>query len=61
MQLHADTDIDRAIAELKIALPVVAFTNIVAERRKQHRELGTLRRRLQLLKARQLVAEASVD
>ena len=62
MQLISDTgDIDRAIDELKRALPVVALQNIVAERKRQHRPLGDLRRRLQLLRARQLVAEAQVD
>lgn len=62
MQLIADSgSIDAAIEELKLALPVCALTNIVAERKRQHRPLGDLRRRLQLLRARQLVAEAAVD
>ena len=61
MQLAAESDIDRAIAELKLALPVVALQNIVAERRRQHKPVKDHRRILQHWKARQIMAEADVD
>jgi hypothetical protein len=57
MQLTA-TDIDSAIAELKIALPICALQNIIAEREKWHRPRGELRRRLEMLRAIQLAEEA---
>ena len=65
MQLISDTgDIDRAIAEndqLIRPMLIEALAGIIRERKRQHRPLGDLRRRLQLLRARQLVAEAQVD
>ena len=52
---------DAALAELRIALPVVALTNIVAERKRNHQPIKDHRRILELWKARQIVAEASVE
>ena len=57
MQLHA-IDIDAAIAELQIALPIAALQNIIQHREAQHRPRGELRRRLELLKALQIAEEA---
>ena len=62
MQLSPDTgSIDAALAELRIALPVAALTNIVAERKRNHQPIKDHRRILELWKARQIVAEASVE
>lgn len=57
MQLHAETDIDRAIAELQQALPIAALTNIIDRRVAQHKPRGELRRRLDRLRALQKLEE----
>ena len=57
-QLCAETDIDRAIEELKLALPIAALQNMIEVREKQHKPRATLRRRLELLLAIQ-IAEAA--
>lgn len=59
MQLFADTDIDRAIAELELALPIEALKSVLAYREKRHGKTAELRRTLKLMKARQIVQEAA--
>jgi len=62
MQLTPDqSDIDSAVAELKLTLPVCAMTNIVARRRQQHKDVKQHRRILALWRARQIMAECNVD
>lgn len=56
---HEGNDIDRAIKELKLALPIVALQNVLEQREKKHGKTAELRRLVQLLKARQLVSEAA--
>lgn len=57
--IHEGNDIDRAIKELKLALPIVALQNVLEHREKKHGKTAELRRLVQLLKARQLVTEAA--
>ncbi len=60
MQLFSDSgDIDRAIEELKRDLPLVALQSIVENRTRRHGKTSELRRLLKLMKARQIVKEAS--
>ena len=58
MQLAAETDIDRAIAELQQALPIVALQNIVERRIALHQPRAEVSRTLMLMRARQLIDEA---
>lgn len=57
MQLHAESDIDRAIAELQQALPIAALENIIQRREERHMPRAHLGRRLRLLRAIQLAEE----
>ncbi len=60
MQMFSDTcDIDRAIEELKLALPIEALKSVLEHREKRHGKTAELRRVLTLMKARQIVKEAS--
>ena len=59
MQLAADTDTDRAIAELQRALPITALQNIIERREDRHRPRAELVRRLKLLRALQIADEVS--
>jgi hypothetical protein len=62
MQLSPSSgSIDDAIEELKLVLPVVAMTNIVARRRKQHKDVKPYDRVLRHWRARQLIAECDID
>ncbi len=59
MQLFADGNLDAAIEELKIAIPIAALQNVIEHRVAKHRPRGELRRRLELLRALQLVREVA--
>lgn len=59
MQLYADGDLDRAIEELKIAIPIAALQNVIKHRVANHQPRGALRRRLELLRALQIVREVA--
>ena len=52
-----DCNIDKAIEELKLALPITALRNIIDRRAKAHRPVKVLRRRLEMLRAIE-IAEA---
>lgn len=55
MQFSPDNgNIDQAIAELEQALRIAALQNVIAERERQHKPRGELRRRLELLRALEL-------
>jgi hypothetical protein len=59
MQLFADGNIDEAIRELEIAIPLAALQNVIEHRVAAHRPRGALRRRLELLRALQIVRETA--
>lgn len=60
MQLFTDSgDTDRAIAELELALPIEALKCVIEYRTKRHRKTAEQRRALVLMKAQQIVKEAS--
>jgi hypothetical protein len=57
-QLFSDSEnIDRAIRELEQALPIEALRSIIANREAKHRPRAELRRRLELLRAEQILRE----
>lgn len=58
MQLYAD-DIDAAIKELEIAIPLAALQNVIEHRITAHKPRVGLRRRLELLRALQIVREVA--
>ena len=59
MQLFADTNIDEAIKELEIAIPLIALQNVIEHRVAQHKPRSGLRRRMELLRALQIAQETA--
>jgi hypothetical protein len=60
MQLFCETaDVQAAIEELKIAIPIAALQNVIEHRVAAHRPRGALRRRLEMLKALQIAEETA--
>lgn len=59
MQLFAETNLDDAIAELERVIPVAALQNIIESCVAKHQSRGALRRRLELLRALQIVREVA--
>ena len=57
MQLFADTNIDEAIKELEIAIPLVGLQNCLERHIAQHKPRSGLRRRMELLRALQIAQE----
>jgi hypothetical protein len=60
MQLFCESgDIDKAIEELKLALPIIALQNIIERRERHHKPRSGLRHRLMALRAQQLAKEVA--
>lgn len=59
-QLFSDSEnIDAAIKELELALPIEALRSIIASRETRHRPRAELRRGLQILLAEQILRECA--
>lgn len=59
MQLFCESNLDEAIRELEIAIPLTALQNDIQHRVAAHKPRGALRRRLELLRAIQIAEEAA--
>lgn len=59
MQLYAEGDPDRAIEELKLALPIEALKSVIEDRTKKHKKRSHIQRHLELLRAMQIKIEAA--
>lgn len=60
MQLFADGNLEEAIEELKIVIPIAGLQNVIEHRVANHQSRGALLRRLILLRVEQIRREAAV-